>query len=180
MPTVITHAAIPLVLGAALGARAIPARLAVAGAFAAMLPDLDVVAFRFGIAYADAFGHRGASHSLLFAAAVGTIGLLCARGLRSRAGPAAAWLFACAASHPLLDALTNGGLGVALLWPWHEVRLFAPWRPVEVSPFGAHFFSARGVAVLWSELRWIGLPALGFAGVITAFRHRRPASPAVS
>lgn len=180
MPTVITHAAVPLVLGAALGARAIPAPLAAAGAFAAMLPDLDVVAFRFGIAYADAFGHRGASHSLLFAAAVGAIGLLCARGLRSRAVPAAAWLFACTASHPLLDALTNGGLGVALFWPWHEVRVFAPWRPVEVSPFGAHFFSARGLAVLWSELRWIGLPALLSAGVIAVIRHRRPASPAVS
>lgn len=180
MPTVITHAAIPLVLGAALGRGTIPPRLAVAGACAAMLPDLDVVAFRFGVAYADAFGHRGASHSLLFAAAVGAIGLPGARWLRSRAVPAATWLFACAASHPLLDALTNGGLGVALFWPWHEARMFAPWRPVEVSPFGAHFFSARGLAVLWSELRWIGLPALVSAAVVALIRSRRRPSPALS
>lgn len=167
MPTVMTHAAVPLALGLALGARAIPPRLLVAGALAAMLPDADVVAFKFGIAYADDFGHRGASHSFVFAALIAALGALAAPWLRAPPRRAAAWLFLCTVSHPLLDAFTNGGLGVALYWPWSEQRLFAPWRPIEVSPIGARFFSLRGLQVLWSEARWIVLPAfaLGLCGV---------------
>lgn len=145
--------------------------MAVAGAFAAVLPDLDVIAFRLGIPYADDFGHRGASHSLLFAACVGVVGAWFARRLHGRRGPAFLWLTACGMSHPLLDALTNGGLGVALLWPWQDTRFFAPWRPILVSPIGSDFLSARGLAVLWSEARWVGLPALALAACITVFRN---------
>jgi inner membrane protein len=35
------------------------------------LPDADVIGFLFGIRYADEWGHRGASHSIVFAMAVG-------------------------------------------------------------------------------------------------------------
>lgn len=170
MPTILTHAIVPLALGAALGKRAIPLRLLIAGAVAAMLPDFDVVAFKLGIAYADDFGHRGASHSLLFAACVGLIGVIGAPLLRSRRAVAWLWLFACTLSHPLLDALTNGGLGVALFWPWLDTRLFAPWRPIAVSPIGVGFFSARGLAVLGSELRWVWLPTLVVASAMAAMR----------
>ena len=170
MPTLVTHAIVPLALGAALGKRAIPPRLLIAGAVAAMLPDFDVVAFKLGIAYADDFGHRGASHSLLFAVCIGLLGVIGADSLNCRRAAAGLWLFACTASHPLLDALTNGGLGVALFWPWSDVRLFAPWRPIEVSPIGAGFFSNRGLAVLGSELRWVWLPTLGAVVMIAAIR----------
>lgn len=166
MPTVITHALVPLAFGAAFGRRAVSPRLLLAGAFAAILPDLDVLAFPLGIPYADAFGHRGATHSTGFALIVGIAGALGARALRSSAGHAFAWLAACTLSHPLLDALTNGGLGVALLWPFHDGRFFAPWRPVQVSPIGAGFLGARGVAVLWSEARWILLPAVAMSGCV--------------
>jgi inner membrane protein len=37
------------------------------------LPDADVAGFRFGIKYEDMWGHRGMTHSLLFAAALGTL-----------------------------------------------------------------------------------------------------------
>jgi inner membrane protein len=174
MPTLMTHAIVPLALGAALGRRTIPPRLLVAGAMVAMLPDFDVIAFKLGIAYADDFGHRGASHSLLFAACIGLLGGIFAASLQCRRALAGLWLFACTASHPLLDALTNGGLGVALFWPWSDARLFAPWRPIAVSPIGAGFFSARGLAVLGSELRWVWLPTLGAALTIAAIRARKP------
>ena len=36
----------------------------------AMLPDADVVAFKLGIPYGATWGHRGASHSLVFALGV--------------------------------------------------------------------------------------------------------------
>ncbi|MEE7548611.1 metal-dependent hydrolase, partial [Xanthomonas sp. Kuri4-1] len=129
-----------------------------AGVAAAMLPDADVLGFALHVPYADAFGHRGASHSLLFATLVAALGACAYRWLQARPLQAALWLWLCAASHPLLDAMTSGGLGVALAWPWSEAREFAPWRPIRVSPFVGGFFNARGLATLASELRWVWLP----------------------
>ncbi len=172
MPTVFTHAIVPLAAGLALGSRRIDPRLLVAGMLAAVVPDADVVAFKLGIAYEDGLGHRGASHSLLFALMVAALGACAHRGLRSRPWTVAAWLFCCTLSHPLLDALTSGGLGVALWWPWSEARLFAPWRPIRVSPIGAGFFTHRGVATLLSELRWVWIPAIALALPAYALRRR--------
>jgi membrane-bound metal-dependent hydrolase YbcI (DUF457 family) len=45
-------------------------------------------------------------------------------------------LFLAAASHPLLDMLTDGGLGVALLAPFSWSRYFFPFRPIPVSAIG--------------------------------------------
>lgn len=66
------------------------------------------------------------------------------------------WLLAVvvAVSHPLLDSLTDGGLGVALFWPFSNERFFAPWRPIPVAPIGAGMLSARGLHVLLVELLW--------------------------
>ncbi|MEP6907458.1 MAG: metal-dependent hydrolase [Pseudoxanthomonas sp.] len=158
MPSIMTHAAVPLAMYCAAERGRISPRLLGVGVLAAILPDFDVAAFALGIPYADAFGHRGASHSLLFAAVLALLGAALHRPLRSRPLQVAAWVFVCAASHPLLDAMTSGGLGVALLWPWSEQRFFMPWRPILVSPFANGFFSARGMATLLSELRWVWLP----------------------
>lgn len=165
MPTIFTHPAVPLALGLALGRKTLSLRLVAAGAFASILPDFDSIAFKLGIAYADQFGHRGASHSLFVALTVGVIGAAAANGLHTTRWRALWFLTLCTASHPLLDALTNGGLGVALLWPWSHERIFAPWRPIAVSPIGAGFFSARGLTVLWSELWWVWAPAFALACV---------------
>lgn len=67
MPTVITHAAVLLCIGLGLGSKAIPPRLLFAGIILAMLPDADVLSFKFGVAYGNVFGHRGFTHSLVFA-----------------------------------------------------------------------------------------------------------------
>ncbi|MCB9797352.1 MAG: metal-dependent hydrolase [Alphaproteobacteria bacterium] len=122
-------------------------------AFAAlsMLPDADVVAFALGIPYAHPFGHRGASHSIAFALGVGALALLA-----TRRGRTALLVAGVVLSHPLLDALTDGGLGVALWWPWDEARVFAPWRPIPVAPIGAAFLSPRGLRVALAE----ALPSL--------------------
>lgn len=168
MPTILTHAAVPLALYWAAGRGQVSTRLLAAGVAAAMLPDADVAGFAFGIPYEAALGHRGASHSLLFAGMVAAVAAAASRCLRSRPLQAAAFCFSCAASHPLLDALTSGGLGVALLWPWEGNRYFAPWRPIRVSPFAGDFFNARGLATLWSELRWVWLPLFLGANVLRA------------
>lgn len=136
-------------------------KLALAGAVFAILPDADVVGFRLGIEYADEWGHRGATHSVVFAG-------LCAATLaliwrEARTLPAFLFLSFAMASHGLLDTLTSGGLGAALWWPFDDARIFAPYTPVRVSPIGMGFFSGRGVETLLSELRWIWLPCAGLS-----------------
>lgn len=171
MPTVLTHAILPLAAGIALGRHRVPARLMLAGMAVAMLPDADVAMFAFGIDYAHAFGHRGASHSLVFALAFGVFATCFARMSKASALATLFFITASAASHPMLDMLTDGGLGVALFWPWSDVRHFAPWRMIEVSPFANHFFSPRGIEVLRSEAHWIIGPALAAAALLALTRQ---------
>jgi inner membrane protein len=171
MPTIITHAILPLAAGIALGRHRIPSRLVLAGMAAAMLPDADVAMFKLGIEYAHDFGHRGASHSLAFAVFCGVFAAGFARWLRVRAVTAFLFIALCVASHPLLDMLTDGGLGVALFWPWSDARHFAPWRVIAVSPFVNRFFSARGAEVLASELRWVWVPVGVTAGLTVWLRR---------
>ncbi len=118
----------------------------VAFAAFALLPDADVIAFALRIPYAAPFGHRGASHSLVFAAALALLSL----ALVPRR--TAFLLFLAVASHGLLDMLTDGGLGVAVLWPFSSERFFAPWTPIPVAPIGAGMLSRRGLYVVAFEL----------------------------
>ena len=124
-----------------------------------MAPDADVVGFAFGIPYADPFGHRGAAHSIL-AACVAALAV----GLAHREQRARFVLLALLAigSHALLDALTDGGLGVALAWPFANDRFFAPWRPIPVAPIGLGFLSKRGMLVAATELFYF-LPVFAWA-----------------
>ena len=171
MPSIFSHALIPLAAGAALGRERMAPRVAVAGAVLAVLPDLDVIGFPLGIGYASEWGHRGFTHSLAFAAVAAGLLAMLLRGVPRRA--AFAFLFACAASHPLLDMLTDGGQGVMLLWPFDGTRLFLPWQPIRVSPIGARFFTQRGLETVWSELTAIWLPTVAIAGLAIAARRRR-------
>ena len=172
MPTIFTHALIPLATGVSLGRTRLPPKLVAAGMAAAMLPDDDVAMFKLGIEYAHDFGHRGASHSLAFAVFCGAFAAGFARWLKVRAVTAFLFIALSVASHPLLDMLTDGGLGVALFWPWSDARHFAPWRVIEVSPFANRFFSARGADVLASEMRWIWVPVGVMAGLAVWLRRR--------
>ena len=136
-----------------------------------MLPDADVIGFAFGVRYADLLGHRGLSHSFVFAAVVAGLVATTFEARRRQWLWLAAYFAAVTASHPLLDALTDGGLGVALFAPFSNERYFFPWRPIAVSPIGAGFFSARGGRVLLSELQWILLPSAAVSVVLWASRR---------
>lgn len=177
MPTIFTHAAVPALLGAAAGERHVSRPLLCAGMIAAMLPDADTLGFKFGIAYADAWGHRGAMHSLLFAFCVAAIATMLHRYLRTTASRAFAFVGLAAISHPLLDMLTDGGLGVAIAWPLSDRRYFFPWRPIHVSPIGLRFFSTHSWPLIASELRWVWLPTSVLALVLWRWRlsRNRPA-----
>jgi inner membrane protein len=123
-----------------------------------MLPDADVVGFAFGIRYGAPFGHRGASHSLVAALVVGMLFGVAARmeartsAARREAFSLGAVVALVVASHGLLDAMTDGGKGVALLWPFTTHRYFFAWRPIPVAPIGAAFFSSWGMRVAATEL----------------------------
>jgi membrane-bound metal-dependent hydrolase YbcI (DUF457 family) len=58
--------------------------------------------------------------------------------------------FLAGASHGLLDALTDGGLGVAFFSPFIAERYFFPWTPIPMSPIGmtAFFIQSRGAGVV--------------------------------
>jgi inner membrane protein len=131
---------------------------------ASMLPDADVLAFLYGIPYEAPFGHRGASHALLAAPLLALLPGLALDQLTGQRPRLRTWLLTTAvvATHGLLDALTDGGLGAALLWPVSPERFFAPWTPLPVAPIGAAFFTADGLKVAATELLYFA-PLLAYA-----------------
>jgi len=143
---------------------------------AAALPDLDGVGFWLGVPYESTFGHRGFTHSLFFAALLASVALLAFRGGTAGAGVPRLWLafFLVTASHGVLDAMTTGGGGIAFFAPFVNERYFFPWRPILVSPMSIRrFFSARGMAILASELVWVWIPAAVVAGTALLVRRRQ-------
>lgn len=117
-----------------------------------MLPDADAIGFLFGVRYRDEWGHRGATHSLAFAAGTSLAVWLAAPWFGASRSRAATSALLVVASHPLLDMLTTGGLGCALAWPFDLTRYFLPWRLIPVAPIGRAFLSPRGLAVAAVEL----------------------------
>jgi inner membrane protein len=143
-----------------------------------VLPDADVLAFSVGIPYEHVMGHRGLSHSVLFAVCTASLFTwLAVRAARGDIPVGRLWvfLFLATASHGLLDALTDGGLGVAFLAPFSDERYFFPWRPMVVSPISIRrFFSGRGLAVVASEILVVWVPAMLAVAVAIVLRRRRP------
>jgi inner membrane protein len=173
--SIISHGVAAIGIGAVFYKPGISKRVWILGSACSIVPDVDVVGFHFGVHYQDFLGHRGFTHSLLFAALLAW--LIVALSFRNDAGSnrKLLWLyfFLATASHGLLDAMTNGGLGVAFFSPFDTTRYFLPWRPILVSPIGVvRFFSPRGLAVLQSELLWIWLPSALLAALAFLLRRR--------
>ena len=137
-------------------------RSAVAWSAVSMLPDADVIGFSLGVRYEDPWGHRGATHSFAFAVIVGLAAGLLARRFKQPALRTGLFATVVLATHPLLDTLTDGGLGCALFWPFDLTRYFAPWRPIQVAPIGLGFLSPYGAIVAMSEIV-LFLPLFVFA-----------------
>lgn len=161
MASAFSHAIVAVTMGQVFRDKELSWRELFLGALCSVVPDLDVIGFYLGIEYGAMWGHRGLTHSLVFAAMLA--GSLVAVWYRSK--PAAVmtrlflYFFLCTASHGVLDAITNGGLGVAFFSPFDTTRYFFSARPVLVSPVEmSKFFSVRGAKVLVSEAAWIWLP----------------------
>ncbi len=180
MATLLTHGLVGAVLGRDWQAGPQQRRhLLLAAAACSMLPDLDVVGLRLGVPYGALWGHRGITHSLLFAA---TVAIVLAYFLAQKASErmrTALVLFLVTASHGVLDALTDGGLGVAFFSPFDRTRYFFSWRPISVSPIGvSRIFSAYGLQVFWTEMIWVWAPML--LGAFLVARYRRSTAPAIA
>lgn len=174
MPTPVTHAVAALAIGSPWYRSEIPKRVWVAAALCSAIPDLDVVGFRVGVHYGDFWGHRGFTHSLMFAALLAaSVVVVLSRKVGMSRVPLFTYLFLATASHGLLDAMTNGGLGIAFFSPFDNHRYFFPWRPIRVSPITiSTFFTGREFAIMRTEFLWVWLPSVIFALAVTLVRWR--------
>jgi inner membrane protein len=176
MPSIVSHPAVPLALTPLLPPELRSPGMIFLGVVCSVLPDLDVLGFRVGVPYGHLLGHRGLSHSIAFAVSL-SAALAWLLPIAAQPSPATRLMlfgFLCLStlSHGMLDALTNGGLGVAFFAPFNNRRLFFPWRPIRVSPISVSaFLSATGIRVLRSEVQWVWLPAVLVAGLLTLLRR---------
>jgi len=175
--TAFTHAFVGGALAAAAPRELLRPKLVLALAALAVLPDADVVGFAAGIPYDHWLGHRGLLHSVPFAFAVGP---LAATLLFPELAPgshrwwwAALLLSLAGASHGLLDALTDAGLGVGFWIPFDAGRSFFGWRPLPTSPIGVSaFFRGPGASILARELAIVWLPTGAMLTCLWQVRRR--------
>ncbi len=165
MASIFGHAAVAYAFGQSVHSIIRSRRFWVLTFLCSWLPDADVLGFAFGIPYEHMLGHRGLTHSIAFALLVGIAASMFLQPELSSRSPLSwglvVYFSLVTLSHGVLDAATDGGLGVAFFAPFHDTRYFFPWRPIAVSPIGlTAFFSSWGIGVLLSELVWIGIPVL--------------------
>jgi len=166
MPTIFSHGIAALSAASIFKTKLNKSKFYLLVLFCSLIPDADVIAFPLGIPYIHWLGHRGITHSILFSALLPLPILF----IFYRFVPVFTlrylllWFvfFAATLSHALLDALTNGGLGVCLYCPFNLERFFFDFRPIQVSPIGKRFFSEAGLRVLQSEFVWIWIPSILF------------------
>ena len=151
-------------------------RLGIVLGLLAMIPDLDVIGFRFGIAYADALGHRGFTHSIVFASIAAVLTPFVAfpkiTTFRRTWWVLVGLAFVATLSHGVIDAFTDAGLGVGFFIPFDDSRYFAPWRPLATSPLSiSAFINGPAIRILANEFLWIGVPVLGLFGILHLIRR---------
>ncbi|WOD44468.1 metal-dependent hydrolase [Hwangdonia lutea] len=142
----------------------------------AILPDFDVIAFKFGIPYAHPLGHRGFTHSIVFALLWALI-LMIAFGKKNKL----IWflvIFLSTISHGVLDAMTSGGEGVGFFIPFNNHRFFFSFRDIVVSPLGLkNFFSEWGAQVIFSEIKYVILPCFFILAVRFLIKNIKKSFP---
>lgn len=164
MPSIFSHAIASIALGKAY-TRNQSLKFWLLAIFCSIIPDIDVVSFRFGINYSDLFGHRGFTHSIFFALLLAFLIVIIffkeQQFLGKKFWSLTFFFFICTASHGFLDAMTSGGKGVAFFSPFSNERYFFTFHSIAVSPIGVtRFFSKEGIVVLKSEILWVWLPSI--------------------
>jgi inner membrane protein len=172
MASLFTHVAVPLVARRAIHVpQELARRLDVIAVLVSIWPDLDYATLPFEVRPNDLLGHRGLTHSLFIAIAVGLVAsLLFPKNERRRIAPL---LVIVALSHPIIDAMTAGDLGVALFWPITRARLSFPFALVATCPVGLdEWLGYWGLLTIANETLYIVLP-LVLAIALVRFPERR-------
>jgi inner membrane protein len=145
-------------------------RVITLAAICAVVPDLDLIGWPLGVSTFTLFGHRGLSHSIAFAVALGVgaaMALLPGAPRRDRV-VAAAVLILATATHSVLDAMTTySPTGPAFWAPFSNQRYRFSWMPLT----GAGGFETD----FGREALYACLPALVLIVVIEGCRRRHPA-----
>ena len=182
MPSAIGHIAVGASLGYSLYPKEKTLKFWLSVLALSIFPDFDVIMFKFGIEYSHPFGHRGFFHSLTFALIISLLFVIIFfrdKKLLSKDF----WLlsgvfFIIVSVHCVLDAMTDGGLGIGLFIPFDNSRYFLPWQPIEVSPIGiSQFFSNWGLRVLKNEFMILILPSIILALSVKFVRSKADESP---
>jgi inner membrane protein len=136
----------------------------------AVFPDFDAFS---SAAYGALLGHRGVTHSLVFALWLGFLtASLTFRYLRGNLWALTGVYFLATASHGVLDALTRGGMAILFFWPLTEER-YGNWGPIPVSDLAFEIPDPRRSRALRSELLWVWLPTGVFVVVVAIGRYVR-------
>lgn len=148
MASTVGHVLTGVAFGTAILPRTTSRRVWIAGVVCAALPDIDAIGRPFGwgdVAFLG--GHRGLTHSLLFALILGLLVTL----MWFRDGPwnkahtrIALYLVVATAAHGVLDAFTSYGPGVAFFFPFSSTRYVSAWRPLQAA----------------NEIAWVWLPTI--------------------
>lgn len=174
MATLYTHAVAGLGLARLYAGRPMPWSYWTMAAVLPLIPDFDVFST---YPYGSPLGHRGISHSLVFALATGMIAAcVLSRPYRRQWWVLAALFFAIVASHGLLDALTRGGEYIPFFWPLGG--RYGNWGPIPVSDICFDLPDPRSSRAIRSELLWVWLPTILVVALTIAYRRiRRSGSP---
>jgi inner membrane protein len=170
MATTYTH----VVVGLGVAQLYTPRRLrwlywSLAGLLAAF-PDIDVFS---SAAYGAILGHRGWTHSLIFALWLAFLtASLTFRPLRGNLWALTGVFFLAGASHGVLDALTRGGAAIPFFWPLSEQR-YGNWGPIPVSDLALEIPDPRRSRALRSEMLWVWLPTAVFIVAVAICRYVR-------
>ena len=155
MPSIITH----LLLGAVVSRMhtgVVPKRFWVLSVLLPVLPDIDVIGLFFGFSSEDLFGHRGITHSVLFACIVGILAVTMffrKSGLTRKATLLlTAYFFLLTASHGFLDAFNDSRVGVAFWAPFENGRYLFPFNPIVPSSVLLTDSSSFGISLIVGKI----------------------------
>ncbi|MCD4654703.1 metal-dependent hydrolase [bacterium] len=178
MPTIFTHAVVGISSGITADKKTEKVKFLMLSVICSILPDADLLGFKLGISYGDFLGHRGFVHSIFFAVVLGMFISTFFYKVNKRFSKN--WWYytiyftAVTSSHGILDAFTNGGLGIALLAPFDNRRYFFWATPITVSPLNPkYFFTLHGLKIMLNEVVIVWIPFLLFAA-ITRWLRRKP------